>query len=386
MSNVKPKKMGVCPFMKSPMTNCYCRNLSSENIEKAYDYCSGDYESCEIYQTVFRVDEVINESDESSGSFPVVGLATGSARSAQLHARQKLLLKMLELLGKNTLATTMYRDFVLLLRHFTEVEDITLYLVDSEQQRSFRVVGCQDDTVTEEQHSGKLDCICGDIISGAMASTSLNKTAGGVFWSNDRGSLSDADAKALSMCICAQCSEDKGGSVVLLPVTYRGQTIGVLRIHDQKKGLFTGDDIQFLEGLSAGLGIIVVQSRADESRIYSEIFFDIVQSPIMVVDVDFIYRKVNKKFCQCVSLSQDEVLGKGVQEILGDALFEAVFDPLLQKSLCGERVQSTTLVAFPGRDKVCYLITCQPSFGSDGSVGAINICMHEEVSMSPNVL
>ncbi|MBW2185958.1 MAG: PAS domain-containing protein [Deltaproteobacteria bacterium] len=372
--------------MKSPMTNCYCRNLSSENIEKAYDYCSGDYESCEIFQTVFRVDEAINDSDDSELSFPVVGLATGSERSAQLQTRQKLLLSMLELLGKNTLATTMYRDFVLLLRHFTEIEGITLYLTDSEQQRSYRVVGCQDDMVTEEQHIGKLGCICGDIIGGSMDSTSLNKTDGGVFWSNDRESLSDAEEKALNLCVCARCPEDAGGSVVLVPINYRGQVIGVLRILDQRKGLFTRDDIQFLEGLSAGLGIIVIQSRADESRIYSEMFIDSVQNPIIVVDADFIYRKVNKKFCQCVSLLEAEVLGKTFQGIVGDALFDRVFNPLFQQALCGERAQSTTVVAFPGRDKACYLITCQPNFGVDGVVDAINICMHEEIDKSPKSL
>lgn len=372
--------------MKSPMANCYCRNLSSENIEKAHDYCSGDYESCLIYQTVFRVDEAISDSDDSELSVPVVGLATGSERSAQLQARQKLLLKMLELLGKNTLAMTMYRDFVLLLRHFAGVDDITLYLADSEQQRSYRVVGCQGDTVTDEQQSGRLECICGDIIGGSMDGTSLNKTDGGVFWSNDRGLLSDAEAKALNVCICARCPEGNGGSVVLLPINYRGEAIGVLRIYDQKKGLFTRDDIQFLEGLSAGLGIIVIQSRADQSRIYSEMFIDSVQNPIMVVDADFIYRKVNKKLCQCLSLSEEEVLGKTVQGIVGDALFDTVFNPLLQQALCGERAQRTTVVAFPGRDEACYLITCQPNFGADGVVDAINICMHEEIDKSPKPL
>lgn len=378
--------MGVCPFMKSPMANCYCRNLSSDNIEKAYDYCSGDYESCSIYQTVFRADEVIKEREGSAVSFPVVGLATGSERSSQLQERQKLLLKMLELLGKNTQATTMYRDFVLLLRNFTEVEDITLYLTGSENNGSHRIVGCQGSTVTEEHQAGGLVCLCRNILEGSMNNTSLNKTDGGVFWSNDRASLSDNEAKLLNVCIGARCPDDKGGSVVLLPINYLGDAIGVLRIHDQKKGLFTRDDIQFLEGLSVGLGIIVVQSRADQSRVYSEMFIKSVQNPIMVIDANFTYRLVNKKFCQCVSLSEDEVLGRSVRDILGDDLFSTTFNPLFEKALCAERAQAKTFVTFSGREKACYLITCQPTFGSDGSVAAINVCMHEELGESRNVL
>lgn len=385
MTKIESKKMGICPFMKSPMDNCYCRNLSSENIEKAHDYCSGDYESCVIYQGVFRVDEAVSDSDESGDSISVVGLTTGSDRSSQLQSRQKLLLKMLELLGKNSHATTMYRDFVLLLRHFTAVDDVALYLVDSENQSTNRVVGCQGDVVTDEHYAGRLKCLCGNIIDGDMASTSLNKTAGGVYWSNDFESLSVTEAQALNVCISARCPDNKGGSVVLVPVRYRGKAIGVLRIHDQQKGLFTRDDIQFLEGLAAGLGIVVVQSRADQSRIYSEMFIDSVQNPIMVVDSNLIFRKVNKKLCQCVALASDNVLGSTIQDLLGEDIYESVFGPLMTKALCGERAQGTFFVAFSGREKVCYLITCQPHFSSNGVVDAINVCMHEEVGKSPTL-
>gem|GEM_PF-1372189 len=380
MTKIESKKMGICPFMKSPMDNCYCRNLSSENIEKAHDFCSGDYESCVIYQGVFRVDDAINDCDESVASPAVIGLSTGSERNAQLQMRQKLLLKMLELLGKNTHATTMYRDFVLLLRHFTAVDDVALYLVDSENQSNNRIVGCQGDVVTDEQQSGRLKCLCGNIVDGDMASTSLNKTTGGVYWSNDFESLSAAEVAALSVCISARCPDNKGGSVVLLPVCYRGKAIGVLRIHDKRKGLFTRDDIQFLEGVAVGLGIVVIQSRADESRIYSEMFIDSVQNPIMIVDSNLVLRKVNKKFCQNVSLAHDDVLGRTLEAILGHDIYDSIFSSLVKQALCGERTQSTNFVAFPGRDAVCYLITCQPHFSASGVVDAINMCMHEEIN------
>lgn len=365
--------------MKSPMDNCYCRNLSSENIEKAHEFCSGDYGSCVIYQGVFRVDDVVKKSDDTSAVTPVIGLMTGSERSSQLQARQTLLLKMLELLGKNTQSTAMYHDFVLLLRHFTGVDDVALYLVDSENKSSNRVVGCQGDEVTDELHPGELNCLCGDIICGAMEGTSLNKTEGGVYWSNDRDTLSEGEANALNVCIIARCPDNTGGSVVLLPVTYCGKSIGVLRIHDHNKGLFTRDDIHFLEGLSAGLGIVVIQSRADQSRIYSEIFIDSVQNPILVTDGNFVLRKVNKKFCQCVALDNEAVLGRSIEAVLGDTIYRDIFDPLLQKVLCGERAQQTHMVSFPSRSETCYEITCQPHFSSSGVVDAVSICMYEEL-------
>lgn len=48
-SNMEPKMFKVCPFVNDPLENCYCLDMTSRNIDKVLQYCSGDYEQCAIY-------------------------------------------------------------------------------------------------------------------------------------------------------------------------------------------------------------------------------------------------------------------------------------------------------------------------------------------------
>ena len=173
MTEVKNTRAGVCPFMKAPMADCYCRSLSSENIEKAFDFCSGDYEACTIYQNVFRADEVIDKQLSKEESFPVIGLATGQERHYQLLSRQELSLQVLGLLESNPPARNMFHDFILMLCNFCAVNDITLYILDGDNHLCQEMVGCHGSEVTEARIPGKLDCLCGHIFNGEVLDETL---------------------------------------------------------------------------------------------------------------------------------------------------------------------------------------------------------------------
>lgn len=43
---VKPR----CPFILEPHEDCYCADLSSQNIEKALYFCVENYIQCKIYE------------------------------------------------------------------------------------------------------------------------------------------------------------------------------------------------------------------------------------------------------------------------------------------------------------------------------------------------
>jgi hypothetical protein len=47
MTSAKDRKL--CPNIEAPLENCYCNELSSQNVEKAISYCINNYDSCEIY-------------------------------------------------------------------------------------------------------------------------------------------------------------------------------------------------------------------------------------------------------------------------------------------------------------------------------------------------
>lgn len=40
----------LCPFVQSPLDDCFLTSMESQNIEKILDYCGGNYEQCDIYK------------------------------------------------------------------------------------------------------------------------------------------------------------------------------------------------------------------------------------------------------------------------------------------------------------------------------------------------
>ncbi len=47
---VQQTEKNICPFVKKPFNDCYCFNLTSKNINSAIQYCSNNFEECDIYR------------------------------------------------------------------------------------------------------------------------------------------------------------------------------------------------------------------------------------------------------------------------------------------------------------------------------------------------
>ena len=58
-----PKKdRKLCPNIEAPFDNCFCNEMSSQDVEKAIHYCANNYDSCEIYME-YHADLLSNTSD-----------------------------------------------------------------------------------------------------------------------------------------------------------------------------------------------------------------------------------------------------------------------------------------------------------------------------------
>jgi hypothetical protein len=38
-----------CPYLETPFEECYVNGMGSAEVEKAIEYCGGDFEECEVY-------------------------------------------------------------------------------------------------------------------------------------------------------------------------------------------------------------------------------------------------------------------------------------------------------------------------------------------------
>jgi len=368
-------KSGVCPFMKAPMEDCYCRSLSSENIEKAFDFCSGDYEACEIYRNVFNAHDVVS-ARANKNSVAVIGLATGSERISQLQARQELAMQVMELLENNPSARNMFRDFIFMLRSFCAVNDITLYILDGDNHLHQEIVGCQGDEVTELIVPTKLECICGKILDGEILDATLTRNDTGVYWTNDRTNLSSDTAVGLNACINTCCPEQACGSLALIPVRYQGRIVGVVRINDPRSDLFTLDDIRFLDGLCSALSVIVGRARAERNREYAEMIVDTLKSPIAVIDGDFVYRKANVEYLRMVGQTDAGIVDRKMADVVGDEVFASVYRPLIDRAICGERVREKVSLDFCDHPDTPCDLRCIPHFDAEGAVDAVIVDIH----------
>ena len=43
-------KNKLCPLVKNPLSDCYCFDLTSKNINPAIHYCGENYTACRIFK------------------------------------------------------------------------------------------------------------------------------------------------------------------------------------------------------------------------------------------------------------------------------------------------------------------------------------------------
>jgi len=60
----KEQKRNLCPLVRSPGPDCYCRDMNSSKISMAVYFCQNHYAHCEIYKSMARQQKNKPESDK----------------------------------------------------------------------------------------------------------------------------------------------------------------------------------------------------------------------------------------------------------------------------------------------------------------------------------
>ena len=112
----------------------------------------------------------------------------------------------------------------------------------------------------------KLECTCGLVISGKTDPASPLFTRGGSFWTNNSHQLLDLPAAADPRYHPRnQCMHYGYTSMALIPIRNENGIMGVLHLDDRRKGYFTLDTVELLEGIAAQLGAVLMRRRAEEA-------------------------------------------------------------------------------------------------------------------------
>jgi PAS domain S-box-containing protein len=173
----------------------------------------------------------------------------------------------------------------------------------------------------DENGNIRLECTCGLVLSGQSDATSSLFTEGGSIWTNDSRPFLDIPAEQDPRFHPRNnCVHNGFLSVALIPIRANRDIVGLLQLNDRDKDSFTLEMIHFFEGISASIGVALLNKLAEEElRISEDKFskaFHMNPDAILITRlVDGMIVMVNEGFMQIFGATEEEVIGKTALEL-----------------------------------------------------------------------
>jgi GAF domain-containing protein len=119
-------------------------------------------------------------------------------------------------------------------------------------------------TCRDENGTVSIECTCGLVLSGKTDSGNPLFTAGGSCWTNDSFPIlaipADRDPRLHPR---NQCIHENYASIALIPIRANHKILGLVQFNDQRKGRFTLEIIELLEGIAKLLGESIMRERME---------------------------------------------------------------------------------------------------------------------------
>jgi len=168
----------------------------------------------------------------------------------------------------------------------------------------------------DENGHPMLECTCGLVISGKIDPASPLFTPGGSFWINDSLPLLDlSPIEDPRFQPRNQCIHHHYASFALVPIRNEERIVGLIHFSDRRKGCFTLDTIELLEGIASHIGAALMRKRAEETlRAEQKRLADIIGFlPDATLAVDTRGRVIiwNQAMEKMTGLPAAEMIGKG---------------------------------------------------------------------------
>ena len=160
-----------------------------------------------------------------------------------------------------------------------------------------------------------LECTCGLIISGKTDPANPLFTKGGSCWMNDSFPLLDLPSdKDPRLHPRNQCIHQGYASVALVPIRTRDKIVGLIQFNDLRKGRFTIEAIELMEGMASHIGAALMRKRAEEDLKESKALIDTVveNTPLMI----FLKEAKDLRFV-LFNRAGEELLGYDRKSLLG---------------------------------------------------------------------
>jgi PAS domain S-box-containing protein len=145
-------------------------------------------------------------------------------------------------------------------------------------------------------------------------------------------------------------ARDGDRAVAGLPLKVEGRTIGALSLAFPVDRAFDDDDRRFMATVAALCAQALERARLYEAvrRGEAQVRFVTDHAPAYLAhsDADGRYLFVNRAFAERLGLTPEEVIGKRIPDIIGEAAYEAIREHV-EAALAGEEVEFEAAVPYP---------------------------------------
>jgi PAS domain S-box-containing protein len=193
--------------------------------------------------------------------------------------------------------------------------------------------GAAGEVCRDEDGNVRLECTCGLVISGKTVAGSSLFTLGGSFWTNNATPLPDLPpAEDPRLNPRKQCMHLGYASVALVPIWDKDRIVGLIQLNDRRKGRFTLDSIELLEGIASHIGEALMRKRAEEAtrkatealaraEQHYRLIFNSVSDAVFVFTVseDGVpgpFLEVNDSACRSLGYTREELLAMRLFDIV----------------------------------------------------------------------
>jgi len=253
------------------------RKLSGERPLRPYQRCYLRRDGGDLWVEIHDV-LVRDEKGEIVGIRTALVDITERKRAEEYRKMNEEVLRILN--GPGDLQDAIQRVLAAL-NTLTRCDAIGMRLQDGEDFPYFAQEGFSEDflltenTLIERAADGgvcrnndgsmRLECTCGLVISGKTDPANPLFTKGGSCWTNDSLPLLDLPpAQDPRLNPRNECIHHGYASVALVPIRSQDGIVGLIHLNHRRKGRFTLDTIELLEGIAAHIGEALMRKRAEE--------------------------------------------------------------------------------------------------------------------------
>jgi signal transduction histidine kinase len=95
------------------------------------------------------------------------------------------------------------------------------------------------------------------------------------------------------------------------------------------------------------------------------------------VDLDYVYQFVNPTYLHYWQRRPEEIVGRRVVDLAGEAVFQTMIKPRIDRALAGESVQYETAFNFPGMGERQVDVSYLPAWDDDGEILGVVVRVHD---------